>query len=215
MRRSLGLFLVVFGLVATVVGMASGCGSLFSFSGRHPVAVFAITPGTPLVQSFVAKHNCRYTLAVQVVFDRAGLSEQGGASQVEAKFPLAASLEETKISGWLDPNEPPSVLYGGSRDPNEKRPKDVGPQELLVERLVGPVLSNVDHTLPMSIDLGTDRIGRAHIHEARAVLYDDALPPSITLAFTAAAAGIVALLVGAGLFVSTPLRSRRARARRR
>ena len=210
MRRSLGLVLVVLGLVATVVGLTSGCGSLFSFSGRHPVASATITPGTPLVQSTPAKRDRRYTLAVQVVFEREGLTEQGGAVQLDAKFPIAASLEDTKISGWLDPAEPPSVLYGQTSNP-----KDVVHQELLVERLVGPVLATTDHALPYTIDLGTDRVGKARIHEARAVLYDDALPPQITVAFAAAAAGFVALMIGAVLFVSTLLGARRGVARRR
>lgn len=195
--------------------MVSGCGSLFAFNGRHPIAVSPLTPGTPLVQSVPGKRDRRYTLAIQVVFDRDGVPEESGALHVEAKFPLAATLEDAKINGWLDPNEPPSVLYGQSTNPNAGRPKDVAPPELVVERLVGPVLATTDHALALSVDLGTDRVNRAHIQEARVVLYDDALPPPITLAFGAAAAGAAALLCGLVLFVSTLARKRRGGARPR
>jgi hypothetical protein len=219
-RRRIGLFLVVVGLVATVVGIASGCGSLFSFSGRHPIAVYPLTPGTPFRQAVSARAGKRYTLAVQVVFEREGLVESNGALVVEAQLPLVASLGTAKAVGWLDPNEPPTVLYGQSTNPHASRPpgaggRPSGPVELVAERLIGPYLASSDQPITSSVDLGADIVGRAHVREVRVVVYDDTLPPSVSIAFGAAATGVVALLSGTILLLFGLLRARRGGARRR
>lgn len=208
-RRSTALFLFVFGLVATVIGSAAGCGSLFSFNGRHPVAYVAITPGTPVVQGFHVKAEKRYTLAVQVVFDRDSVPDQNGASAVEAKLPLVASLESSRVVGFIDPQEPPTVLYGQSEDPSQKK-RGVA-TELVAERLVGPYLAPGERDVTWSVDLGVDKVGRARIREARAILYDDALPGAVKLAFGAAGVGLVALVAGSFLMVVGFLRGRRER----
>lgn len=220
MRRRLGLFLVVVGLVATVVGVASGCGSLFSFNGRHPIAVHALTPGTPVRQTVRGRSGKRYTLAVQVVFEREGLGESSGALVVDARFPLIASLEDAKVASWLDPNEPPTVLYGQSTNPHVRRPRGeggklAGPPELVAERLIGPYLAPFDKDLHYLVDVGPDRLGTARVKEVRVVVYDDALPVAVTLAFGAAGAGLITLVCGAFLLLFGLLRTRRGGARRR
>ncbi|MDB4943426.1 MAG: hypothetical protein JWP97_2960 [Labilithrix sp.] len=198
----------MFGLVATVVGLTTGCGSLFSFNGRHPVAAVTIVPGTPVLQSLHVKAERRYTLAVQVVFDRESVPARDGAALVEAKLPLVASLETSRVVGFIDPQEPPTVLYGMASDPAQKqaRGRDA---ELVAERLVGPYLAPGERDVAWSVDLGADKVGRARIQEARAVLYDDALPAAVKLAFGAAAAGVVALIAGLVMMVAGALRSRR------
>lgn len=214
MQRRVAFFLVAIGLVAMVTGIASGCGRLFSFNGRHPVAVEPLVPGVPLRKAFPAKAGKRYTLAVQVVFEREGLPEANGQVTVEAKLPLVASIEDTsgvaiaKAVGWVDPNEPPTVLMGRASDAQQRRPRGTPPAELVAERLVGPVMPAVDRDVTYAVDLGTDRIGKTSLKEARLVLYDDTLPRSIHVAFTAAGAGAAAFFGGSivlffGLFRSS------------
>ena len=220
MRRRIGFFLVVVGLVATVIGIASGCGSLFSFNGRHPIAVTALTPGTPVLQAIPARSGKRYTLAVQVVFEREGLDQSNGALVVEARLPLVASLANARVVGWLDPNEPPTVLYGQSTNPNVRRPRGeggrpAGPTELVAERLIGPYLAPFDKEIRYTVDLGPDRLGKARVKEVRVVVYDDTLPIAVTVAFGAAGAGLLTLICGAILLLFGLLRARRGGARRR
>ncbi len=215
MRRRVGLVLVVLGLVSAVVGASSGCGSLFSYSGRHAVAVHDLAPGIPLHRAFAAKSGTRYTLALQIVFERAGLAESDGALVVHAQYPLVASLESAKVIGWLNPSEPPTVLYGHSTGPHQRRPIGIGPAELVAERLVGPYLASADGPLTWDVDLGLDRVGIARVREARVVVYDDALPRSITVAFVAAGAGVLAFLVGSGVLLLGLLRGRSRGAKRR
>jgi len=218
-RRRIALFLVVLGIVAVVVGAAQGCGRLFSFNGRHPIAVEPLVPGTPLRKSFPARSDRRYTLAVQVVFEREGLPEANGQLVVEARLPLVAALEDTsgvavaKVVGWLDPSEPPAVLYGHSADKNQRRPSGAPPTELVVERLVGPFTALDDRAVMFAVDLGADRIGKVPIKEARCVIYDDVLPTSIRAAFGGAVAGVAALVSGVILLLFGLVRSRRRRAR--
>jgi hypothetical protein len=221
LRRSVAFLLVVVGLVALVAGLASGCGTLFSFNGRHPIAVEPLVPGTPLRGAFKAKAGMRYTVAVHVVFEREGLPEANGQSVVEAKFPIAASITDAsgdaaaKIVGWHDPNEPPTVVYGHASSANQRRPMGVGPAELVAERLVGPYGPAVDREVGYVVDLGADRIGTARVHEARVVVFDDKLPRSITVAFVAAGAGAIALLAGTLLLFFGLFRARRGGTRRR
>jgi hypothetical protein len=220
-RRRIGLLLMVLGIVAMVVGTASGCGSLFSFNGRHPVAVVPLTPGTPLRSTFNAQQGKRYTLAVHVVFDREGLPEANGQLLVEAKFPLVATIEDTsgvavaRAIGWVDPSEPPTVLYGHGAAARQRRPMGMPPAELVAERLLGPVTVAVARPVTYSVDLGADRIGRARVLEARVALYDDAIPRSITFAFLGAFAGLVAFLIGATTLLVGVFRARRGGARSR
>ena len=218
-RRRIALLLVVVGIVAVVVGAASGCGRLFSFNGRHPVAVEPLVPGTPLKKTFTARADSRYTLAVQVVFEREGRAEANGALVVEAQLPLVASFEDSsgvavaKVVGWLDPNEPPTVLYGQSANKNQRRPAGAPPTELVAERLVGPFNASDDRPVVFVVDLGADRIGKVPVKEARCVVYDDALPVSIRAAFAGAVGGGVALFSGVIMLLFGLRSRRRARAR--
>ncbi len=220
MRRRLPFFLVALGLVALVVGMASGCGTLFSYNGRHALFVEPLVPGVPLRKAFPAKAGKRYTLAVHVVFEREGLAEVNGQLQVLAQLPLVASIEDTsgvavaKAVGWIDPNEPPTVLYGHASEAHQRRPMGIGPAELVAERLVGPYVPALDREVTYAVDLGPDRIAESRIKEARLVIYDDALPRSIALAFAAAGAGAVALAAGAIMLLFGVFRSRRGGKRR-
>jgi hypothetical protein len=220
-RRRLALILCVIGVVAVVVGSAAGCGSLFSFNGRHPIAVYPLTPGTPLRSTFPAKKGTRYTLAVHVVFERDGLPEANGLVQVEARFPLVARIEDTsgaavaRIDGWLDPSEPPTVLYGHVSAATQRRPMGAAPAELVAERLLGPYAVPEARDVAYAVDLGPDRVGKARIEEARVALYDDALPRSIMIAFLGASAGVVAFLTGAIALLFAGFRARRGGTRRR
>lgn len=221
MRRPLGLFLVVAGLIAVVIGVASGCGTLFSYNGRHPVLVEPLVPGAPVRNAFPAKAGMHYTLAVHVVFEREGLPESQGQLVVEAKLPIVASIEDSsgvavaKVVGWVDPNEAPTVLYGVGTSANQRRPINVGPAELVAERLVGPYAVRADRELTYAVDLGPDRLGKTAVKEARIVIYDDKLPTSITVSFLAAGAGALGLVTGAILLLFGLLRSRRGGTRRR
>jgi len=207
--------LVIVGLVAAVVGTASGCGALFTFSGRHPIATAPITLGTPLRKVVSAKAGRRYTLAVQVVFEREGLEEEGGALVVKAQLPLVASLETAQVTGVLDPDEPPNVLYGQSANRNVRAPRGAGPRELVAERLVGPWSASADREIVCAVELGPDRLARARIKEARIIVYDDRLPTSITTALAAGGGGVIALVLGVILVRFGGRRSGRGGARRR
>lgn len=221
MRSRIGFLLLFFGLVGIVVGVASGCGSLFSFNGRHPLAVYPLELGKPVRSTFPAKEGKRYTLAIHVVFEREGLAEENGQVLVEAKLPLVAAIEDTsgvavvKIVGWLDPSEPPTVLYGHASASTQRRPMGVPPAELVAERLLGPYTVPAARDVVYTVDLGPDRIGKAPVKEARIALYDDALPRSITFAFLGASAGAVAFLIGAIMLLLGVVRARRGRTRRR
>ena len=174
----------------------------------------------PLRKAFPAKAGKRYTLAIQVVFEREGLPEANGQVQVEAKLPLVASIEDTsgvaiaKAVGWLDPSEPPTVLMGRASDAHQRRPMGLPPAELVAERLLGPVTPAVDRDITYAVDLGTDRIGKTSLKQARIVLYDDTLPRSIAVAFVAAGAGAVALLAGSIMLFFGLFRSSRGGKRR-
>ena len=220
-RRRLSLFLVVVGLVALVVGVASGCGTLFSFNGRHAIAVEPLVPGVPVRKSFQAKAGKHYTLAVHVVFEREGLAESNGQVVVEAKLPLVASIEDAsgvavaKAVGWIDPNEPPTVLYGHA-DPTRTSGDrwGSGPRSSSPSGSSGRYTPALDRDVTYAVDLGADRIGKTRLKEARLVIYDDKLPRSIAVAFAAAGAGALALAAGSIMLFFGLFRARRGGTRR-
>jgi len=220
-RRSLAFFLVAVGLVALVVGVTSGCGTLFSFNGRHPIAVQPLVAGTPLRHTFPGKAGRRYTVAVHVVFDRESVPETNGQLLVDARLPLVASIEDAaglpaaRVVGWLDTNEPPTVLYGHVASASQRRPMGAGPEELVAERLVGPYMPAQDREVAYVVELGADQVGKAAVQETRVVVYDDRLPPSITVAFVVAGAGALALIAGSMLLFLGLFRARRGGTRRR
>jgi hypothetical protein len=220
-RRSIAFFLVAIGLVALVVGVASGCGTLFSYNGRHPIAVEPLALGTPLRHTFPGKAGRRYTVAVHVVFDREAIPESNGQLHVDARFPLVAFMEDgagvpaAKVVGWLDPNEPPTVLYGHVAGASQRRPMSAGPEELVAERLVGPYMPAKDRDVTYVVELGADQLGKAPIRETRVVIYDDKLPTSISVAFAAAGAGALTFCTGSILLFLGLFRARRGGTRRR
>lgn len=205
--RLTGLILLVLGLLGAIVGTFSGCGSLFSWNGRHVIETAALAEG-PNARALTPVEGRRYTLAVEVVFDREGLAVNDGVTQVEAKLPLVVRVKDgtggslAGVTGWLDPNEPPNVLYGQSAREARVMP------ELRVERLVGPFFVSSRTPVAIDIDLGADRVGRARIHERRLVIHDDALPGSIKRAFAIAALGSVAFVAGGVVLIVGIVRRR-------
>jgi hypothetical protein len=200
--RLIGVVLSLVGLVVVVVGTFSGCGSLFSWNGRHAVLAHALSEGHT-THELVPVEGRRYTIGIQVVFDREGLQSRDGIAVVEAKMPLVVRVKDAsgttraETAGWLDPNEPPNVLYGQAARESMRGPMP----ELAVERLVGPFTAASDAPLAVDVDLGPDRIGTAHVVERRLVIHDDAWPPSIRNAFIAAGVGATAFVFGIALVV--------------
>ncbi len=213
--RFLGVILLLVGGVAFAVGLFSGLGALFSWNGRHPVESHAIDEGmtTHMLTPFPGR---RYTISVQAVFDREGREEREGVIVVEAKMPLVVRVKDSagtklaEVMGWLDPNEPPNVLYGQVARPSSH------PPELVVERLVGPFTAASSAPLTVEVDVEPDRLGSGRVLSRRLVIHDDAFPGAIRNAFILAGGGGIAFAVGSILvalgFVS---RRRRRRADRR
>ncbi len=212
--RLVGVLLLLLGLVAVVVGSMNGCSALFSWNGRHPVDTSTLVE-EHTTRKLTPEPGRRYTLSIRIVFDRASVETEAGAAQVEAKLPLVVRVTDpagtvrAEAHGWIDPAEPPNVLYGQSVKDTDRR------TELAVERLVGPFISASDAPLAVDVDLGADRVGRARILERRLIVYDDALPRAIKNAFFVAAAGGVVLLAGAVITLVGWFRARSARTRRK
>lgn len=211
--RRLGFFLLFAGLVAIAVGAFVGCGTLFAWNGRHAVAEWELVQGTPLSKPFEASRGTRYTAGVIVVFDRgdAGAGGPRGA-EVHARLPLVASIVDAagnpgpRVVGWLDPEEPPTMLFGRSVSP---RTRGAAVPELAAERLVGPWIAPRTETARVDVDLGPDRSEHGtRIVSTRVVLYDDAKPTAAKAGIGLAAAGIVAFVVGAILAVGAVVRGR-------
>jgi hypothetical protein len=210
--RLLGVFFLLLGIVAGVVGTFSGCGALFSWNGRHEVRSEPLGDVATRT-TLIPEAGRRYTLAIEVVFDRADLPREGGVIQVEAKMPLVATVKDAagtklaQVAGWLDPEEPPNVLYGQAAPEVRGRP----PPELVVVRLVGPFTAASTAPLTVDVNLGPDRIGKAKIQSRRLVIHDDALPPAIRNAFIFSMGGGLSFLAGVILLVAAWLRRRAAR----
>jgi hypothetical protein len=212
--RRLGALLFFAGIVGCAIGGFVGCGTLFTWNGRHPVAVHDVELGRPLRATFVAVRGRRYTAGVQVVFDRAELPVKDGEPIVETRLPLTASMADgtgtpvAQMVGWLDPNEPPTILHGRGAPPRSKT-------ELAAERIVGPWIPRSDDTGSLQVLLDEDRStpehARARVAAARVVVYDDRSPTSVIAGFAALGAGVLALIVGLGLFTLGSFRASRAR----
>lgn len=189
--RIVGTLLVVVGLLLLVSGSLLGCGALFSWNGKHLVETRTIEAEKPLVHTLAPEPGRRYSVAVQVVFERS-------AGPPAAKIALAgrivdksgAKLGETV--GWIDPDEPPTVVYGAHQT-----------SDLLAERAVGAFNASTRDPVEIRVELGADRTGTTRILEHRLVVYDDVTPAPIKRALWGAAAGGVLFSVGLGvLFVS-------------
>jgi hypothetical protein len=211
--RVVGAALLLFGLVVAILGTMSGCNAFFAWNGRHPVLAQPLTEGRSTAE-LTTTGGKRYTLAVQVVFDREGLETKEGNLVALAKIPLVVKAKDpadttrAEVAGWLDPNEPPNVLYNQAARESVRGPSP----ELLVERLVGPFTAASSGPLTVSVDLGADRIQAARILERRLVVYDDSLPASIRNSFLVAGVGALAFVIGLVSFVVGWFRRRRGRA---
>jgi len=199
--------LIALGVLGLAVGGFIGCGSLFTWSGRHPIDTYDLTLGTLSQHAFAAKGGRRYTAAVQVVFDRSAATPTPGGVEVEAALPLVAAIVDqdgnpsARVTGWLDPSEPPTVLHGRSLpnpSPTANAPSPGRqPPELVAERLIGPWRAPRTEQARIDVRLGPDeKNAGAVVTSARVVLYDDAIPPSILAGAVAASVGGLALAVG-------------------
>lgn len=210
--RIVGIFLLVVGLVAAGGGFFFGCGGLFAWNGRHPVDVRALAEGDSR-QTLVPEAGRKYTVAVQIVFEREGREEHEGALLVDARFPLTVRVRDKQSTvlaeavGWFDPNEAPTVLYGQAIRPGR-------PPELSAERLIGPFIASSEGSLEIAVTLGPDRVGAVPVRERRLVIYDDSIPSSVKGAFAGATTGIVGVIAGS-VTLAIDIFRRRARRRRR
>lgn len=207
--RITGLALLFVGLIALIVGTMSGCNTLFSWNGRHTVDAAALTEGHT-TRALSPEPGRRYTVSIRLLFDRDSVELRDGVADVHAAFPLVVRVTDkqhtvrAEVSGWLDPSEPPNVLYGQA-----VKEAAMPYTELSVERLVGPFIASSADPLSIDVDLGPDRVGRARVLERRLVVYDDALPPQIRHAFMLAGGGAVVFVAGAVLTIRGWLRRRR------
>jgi hypothetical protein len=203
--RLTGSLLALGGLVLLVVGLFMGCGSLFAWNGRHPVEVVALTPGTPLSHVVEPVPGRRYTVSVQVIFDRA-------AGDAAAKMPLVARIHDghgallAETVGWLDPDSAPTVMLG-----THPSPRQSDETELVAERIVGAFPASKRERVSVAVDLGSDQSGGGRILGARAVIYDDVIPPSIKGLLGLAAVGALGSVAGFTLLVASFFRGRRRR----
>lgn len=207
--RFSGLALFLVGLLATIVCTMNGCGTFFSWNGRHA------TETRPLIEeqtrtSFTTVAGRRYTIAVQAVFDPRYVDDKDGMAEIELKMPLVVKAKDehgtslAEATGWLE-RDKPNIFYS--------RPLQQPGREILVERLVGPFYSANFAPVDVDVFLGPDRVGRNVITERRLVIYDDALPPPLRNAVIGAASGAIALMTGFVLLVLSWLTGRRRRKR--
>lgn len=204
--RALGLGLFLVGLLATIVCTMHGCGTFFSWNGRHTVQSQLLTEEHAHA-TFTTRAGLRYTLSVQAVFDPAFVDDRSGMAEVELKMPLVVKAKDSQgttlaeVSGWLE-RDKPNIFYS--------RPLQQPGREIMVERLVGPFYTASIAPVGVDVDLGPDRVGRNVVTERRLVVYDDALPPPIRNAVIGAVTGAIALIAG---FVLLLLNWRRGRTR--
>ena len=188
----------------------NGCGTFFSWNGRHTVQSEPLIEEQHAHLAFTTTAGRRYTLSVQAVFDPAQVDERDGMASVEVKMPLVVKVKDTQgtsfaeATGWLE-NGKPNIFYS--------RPIGQPGREIMVERLVGPFYSANVAPVVVDVDLGADRVGRNAIAERRLVVYDDALPPPIRNAAIGAGAGVIALVAGFVLLLSSYWRGRSRRKR--
>lgn len=197
-----------------VVGLFMGCGSLFSWNGRHTVDVRPLTPGEPLSYTLTPDRKRRYTISVQAVFDRE--SAEGG--NVGIKMPIVARIVTAggapiaQTTGWLDPEQAPTLVFGAEApEKGASRGLSEGPKKVVAERLIGSFPTSSLDPVRVEVDLGVDRIGKAPLEAARLVVYDDAMPSSIWSMFALAGVGATALVAGAALLLASFFRPRARR----
>jgi hypothetical protein len=192
--RAGGTIVAIVGLALCVGFAFLGCGSLFSWNGRHVVETHSIAPGTPLVVPLNPEPGRRYTASIEVAFDTEEGVEPAAKMPVSARAVDKSGATIVETAGWVDPAEPPTMLHG-----------------FVAERLIGSFHVSSRAPIELHVDLGADRNGTARIAEARLVLYDDVTPPNIKRALGASAAGGVMFLVGIGLVFVSFFRGRKKR----
>lgn len=204
--RKLGALLLFLGIVACAIGGFAGCGALFTWNGKHVVAVYDIEVGKAFTKKFDAVRGRRYVAGIQVVFDRKEAPTENGEAIVQSRMPLVAQMSDgtgvqvAQTTGWLDPNEPPTVLYGrGART-----------GELAAERYLGPWTAVLDETGTLYVRLDEDAAG-SRVAATRVVLYDDRMPTPIILGLVALGGGGVAVIVGIGMLLLGSFRAKRKR----
>jgi hypothetical protein len=200
--RAVGVLLLFVGLIASVVGFFSGCGTLFTWNGRHVIDVQTLPDDVAYSKTFVPEPGRRYTLAIHVVFDRETAPKVDGSAKPEVKMSVVARVKDSvgtklaDVTGWVDPNEPPNVLYGQAVPDSVTVARGDQAPELFVERLIGPFSSASAAPLVIEVNLGPDRIGSQRILHRRLVLHDDAIPSSIRNAFILGSGGVALFLTG-------------------
>jgi hypothetical protein len=190
--RILGTLLLVVGLLLLVSGSLLGCGALFSWNGKHLVETRSIEPEKSFAYDLAPEPGRRYSFAVQVVFERSDAPPAAKVSvvaRIESKS--GAKLGET--IGWIDPDEPPTVVYGSHPSRQSQT------SELLAERVVGAFHASTRDPVQVRVELGPDRTGTSRILERRLAVYDDVTPSPIKRALWGA--GLGGVLFTSGLIV--------------
>jgi hypothetical protein len=197
--RIVGTLLTLAGLVLLVSGSLLGCGALFSWNGKHLIDSRAIEAGKPFVHSLAPVPGRRYSVAVQVVFERSEIAPAAKLSIV-ARVTDKTGTKLGETVGWIDPDEPPTVMYGVHQA-----------SELYAERGIGAFHAAARDPVDVRVDLGPDRTGTTRILETRLVVYDDVTPPPIRRALWAAAAGGVLFVTGLAVLFASFFRGRSPR----
>lgn len=189
--RIVGTVLTLLGLVLLVAGSFLGCGALFSWNGKHLVESHGVEEEKASVRTFVPEPGRRYSVAVQVVFERSDAAPAAKLSVV-ARIVDKTGTKLGETIGWIDPDEPPTVVYGIHQN-----------SELYAERVVGAFNASTRDPVEIRVDLGADKTGTTRILERRVVVYDDVTPAPIKRALWGAAAGGALFVTGLlALFVS-------------
>lgn len=196
--RIVGTLLTIVGLLLLVSGSLLGCGALFSWNGKHLVETRSVEADKPFVHTLAPEPGRRYSVAVQVVFERSDVAPA-------AKLPIVARIVDKsgaklgETVGWIDPDEPPTVMYGAHQT-----------SDLLAERGIGAFNASTQDPIEIHVDLGADRTGTTPILDRRLVVYDDVTPAPIKRALWGAGAGGVLFATGLGVLFASFFR-RRAR----
>jgi hypothetical protein len=199
--RIVGTLLTLVGLLLLVSGGFLGCGALFTWNGKHLVESHPLESGVPFVHAVTPEPGLRYSFAVQVVFERADAPPAAKLSIV-ARIVDKSGAKLGETVGWIDPDEPPTVVYGT----HQRQGSD-----LLAERVVGAFNASARDPVEIRVELGADRTGTTRILERRLVVYDDVTPAPIKRALWGAAAGGVLFLTGLGVLFASFFRGRSRR----
>lgn len=197
--RIIGTLLVAVGLLLLVSGSLLGCGALFSWDGKHLIETHALESEKPFVQTMTPEPGRRYSFAVQIVFERTEVPPAAKLSIV-GRIVDKSGTKLGETIGWIDPDEPPTVVYGIHQS-----------SELRAERLVGAFHASTRDPVEVRVELGADRTGTTRILERRLVVYDDVTPSPIKRALWGAAAGGVLFVAGIAVLFASFFRGRARR----